>query len=137
MSWLLGAAAVPDPAFRSVPARGGTNGDLAAKVGVDLGLPPDADQQEMLDAIFATAPGDPSMPASMEFAVAAARQNIKTSTLEIAALTDLFVFREPHIWTAHLFDTAQKTFKHMRALIEHAPDYRELCRWPPRTANGD
>lgn len=129
---------MPEPAYRSVPARGGTNGDLAIQVGRDLGLPPDDDQQDILNAIFATAPDDPTVPASYEVAVVAPRQNIKTSTLEIAALTDLFVFREPlHVWTAHLFDTSQKTFKHMSSLIENAPDYRDLCRWPPRTANGD
>lgn len=112
-----------------------TYGDLAARVGEELGMPPDDDQRDILDAVFAE--DVPGVPAVFEVAVVAPRQNIKTSTLEIAALTDLFVLGvERHIWTAHLFKTARSTFEHMAGLIESAPDFRRRCR-QPRTAHGD
>lgn len=130
-------SAVEVSGVRWVPPADRTNGDIAAQVGEDLGLPPDEDQRAILDAIYAYRDEDPSKPACFEAAIVAPRQNIKTSTLEIAALTDLFVFREPlHIWTAHLFKTAQQTFKHMVTLVESNPEYRRFCR-KPRTANGD
>lgn len=112
-----------------------TYGDLAGGLGADLGMSPDAEQQDILNAIFAE--NEPGVPAFFGAAAIAPRQNIKTSTLELAALTDLFVFREPlSIWTAHLFKTARKTFEHMVGLIESYDAYRKLCR-KPRTANGD
>src|SRR5690349_3021384 len=91
-------------------------------------MPPDDDQRDILDAIFAEKAD--GTPAAFEVAAVAPRQNLKTSTLELAALTDLFVFREPlHIWTAHLFDTAQKTFAHMERLIRSHPDYRDRVKF--------
>ena len=41
------------PLFRHRPPERWTNGDLAAKVGLDLGLPPDDEQRELLDMIYA------------------------------------------------------------------------------------
>lgn len=131
-SWQRGGV----PRVVSVPSDGVSYSSYAKQVGSDLGMPLDADQCEILDAIYQVRPD--GQPACFEVAIVAPRQNIKTSTLEIAALTDLFVFREPlHIWTAHLFDTSQKTFKHMQSLIGSNPEYQDLCRWPPRKANGD
>lgn len=122
------------PAHRWVPKYRATNGDLAAQVGALVGLTPDSDQRAILDAMFAEqAPG---VPACFETAVVAPRQNIKTSTLQIAALTDLFVLEvELHIWTAHLFRTSRSSFEGMVGLIESNPDFRRRCR-PHRTANG-
>jgi hypothetical protein len=126
------------PKVVSGPKSGRTFSEYAKNVGADLGMAPDEDQCEILDDIYRVKDDDPTIPACFEVAIVAPRQNIKTSTLEIAALTDLFVFREPlSIWTAHLYQTSAKTFEHMRRLIEGAPAYRDLCRWPPRTANGD
>jgi hypothetical protein len=123
------------PAFEWVPEYSRTYGDIAAEVGEQVGLPPDPDQRAILDAIYAVHPDD--RPVCFEVGVLAPRQNIKTSTLEVAALTDLFVFREPlHIWTAHLFKTARKSFDDMVMRIEGNRDFRRRCR-KPRTANGD
>lgn len=123
-----------EPAYRWEPAYAETFGNLAAEVGDRVGMPMDAEQRMILDSIFAE--NEPGRPACFSVAVVAPRQNLKTATLEIAALTDVFVLGEPmHAWTAHLFDTAQKTFAHMCELIEGCDDFRRRCR-KPRTANG-
>jgi hypothetical protein len=122
------------PAHLWVPPYDRTDGDIAAEIGEQVGLVPDPDQRMILDAIFAVRD---DKPACFEAAVIASRQNIKTSTLEIAALTDLFVFEVPlHLWTAHLFKTAVSAFEDMVRLIEANDDFRRRCR-KPRTANGD
>lgn len=122
-------------AYRHVPPSAGTHGDLAAEVGYELGLEPDADQQDILDAIFAYQADDPTEPAFFEAGVVAPRQNIKTSTLVVAAATDLFVFRQPlHVWTAHLFRTSRSTFLDLVARIDNSAELRRMCK-PPRMAN--
>lgn len=122
------------PAFNWVPPARSSYGHIAAEVAVELGRPMDADQRMILDAIFAE--DEPGVPTSFEVAVIAPRQNLKTATLEIAALTDVFVFGEPlHIWTAHLFKTSTAAFHDMVGLIESNDDFRRRCR-PPRVANG-
>lgn len=123
-----------EPAYMWVPEYSTTYGDLAAEVGERLGMPMDAEQQMILDAIFAE--NEPGKPACFSVAAIAPRQNLKTATLEVAALTDVFVLREPlHAWTAHLFDTAHKTFEHMCQLIEGSDWFRSKTR-KPRTGNG-
>lgn len=125
-----------EPAHLWVPLYQHTNGDLTAKVGAQVGLTPDPEQQVILDAMFAE--DEPGKPLLREACVIAPRQNLKTPVLQIAALADLFVFRvELVIWTAHLFDTAQKAFQGMASLIGRTPEFKEQCRWPPRTANED
>lgn len=110
------------PLHRSAPAWTDTFGDIAAKVGADLGLVPDTEQQWLLDAIYAeTAPGVPAAP---EVCVVGPRQNLKSATLEVAALTDLYVIGVPlAVWTAHEFKTARKSFEDMRRRILQHPDY--------------
>lgn len=108
--------------YRHRPAHRWTNGDLAAKVGADLGLPPDDEQRWILDTIFAEKA--PDVPASFEVAAISPRQNIKTSTLGIGALADLFIFDvERHLWTAHHGDTLKSTFQDFRAWIKSNADY--------------
>jgi hypothetical protein len=110
-----------------VPEYRESYGDLAADVGEQLGMTMDSEQRMILDAIFAE--NDPGSPACFSVAVVAPRQNLKTATLEIAALTDVFVLGEPvHTWTAHLFDTAQKTFTHMVQLIEGNHDFSKRVK---------
>ena len=118
-----------EPAYRWVPPYRQTFGNLAAEVGEKLGMVMDDEQKMILDAIFAE--NEPGSPACFSVGVVAPRQNLKTATLEIAALTDVFVLGEPlHAWTAHLFDTAVKTFDHMCQLIESNDDFRKRCRKP-------
>jgi hypothetical protein len=116
------------PLHRHRPPHKWTNGDLAAKVGADLGLPPDEEQRWLLDAIYAEKAVD--RPASFEVAVVAPRQNIKTSTLLIAAIADLFVFGvEKHLWSAHLDDTAKNTFQDAKDWIGRNPDYADQVQF--------
>ena len=111
-----------EPLYRHRPAFRWTHGDLAAKVGADLGLPPDDEQRWLLDTIYAER--EPDIPAAFEVATIAPRQNIKTSTYGIAALTDLFVFNvERHLWTAHHGDTLKGTFQDFRGWIKSNPEY--------------
>ncbi len=121
------------PAFASVPEWRTTFGDLAAEMGSLVGLTPDGEQRLVLDAIFAE---DDGTPTCFETAIIAPRQNLKTAALEVAALTDLFLFDvELHVWTAHLSSTARKAFDDMCRLIDAVPDLRRRCR-PHRMAAG-
>jgi phage terminase large subunit-like protein len=124
------------PAYRWVPGYQHTNGAVAASLGQQLRLPPDRNQQDILDAIFAI--DDAGMPSCFEVAVVAPRQNLKTAVLQLAALSYLFLLDEELIlWTAHLFDTSRKAFEGMRRMIAANPEYKDKCKWPPRTTNGD
>lgn len=127
---------MPEPLYRWVPPHEETYGDLAADLAEQVGMVMDTEQRDILDAIYAE--DEPGVPTCFEVGVVAPRQNLKTSTLEIAALTDVFVLGEPlHVWTAHLYPTAQKTFEHMVALVGGCEDLRRRCVWPPRTAHGE
>lgn len=113
------------PLFRSRPPHRWTNGDLAARVGADLGLPPDEEQRWLLDSIYAEQ--SLGRPASFEVVVIAPRQNIKTSTFGIAALTDLFIFGvRRHLWSSHLGSTTKSTFADFRAWISSNHEYSDL-----------
>lgn len=90
------------PLFEWVPPYVATNGDLAAEIGTELGYDVDGDQQAILDALYAFDPAT-GYPAFSEVAVIAPRQNLKTATGIIAAVTDLVVFGLPHLWTSHLY----------------------------------
>lgn len=110
------------PLYRHRPKGRWTYGDLAAKVGADLGLPPDDEQRALLDMIYAEKA--PDRPAAFEVCVIAPRQNIKTSTLLTAAIADMFVFGvKKHLWSAHLDDTAKETFRDAQEWIGRNPDY--------------
>ena len=117
-----------EPLARVRPAHKWTNGDLAAKVGADLGITPDPEQQWILDAIYGETAAN--RPASFEVVLIAPRQNIKTSTFGVAALADLFVFGvEKHLWSAHLDDTADKTFADFQRWIRSNPEYDERVQF--------
>lgn len=113
---------------RHRPAHRWTDGDIACRVGEDLGLPPDPEQKWILDAMFAErAPG---IPSAFEVAAIGPRQNFKSAVLEVGALTDVYVFQVPlHVWTAHLLSTAQKSFQDMRNRIVAHPDYDARTRF--------
>lgn len=119
---------VREPLYRTVPDCRTSFGDLAAKVGADLGLAPDEDQRAILDAIFAER--EPAVPRYRHVCIVGPRQNIKTSTKVIAALTDLFVLGVPEaIWTAHQAKTSSKAFQDMQRRINGHPDYAGLVEF--------
>lgn len=130
------AAEVHEPLHRWVPPVEESYGDLACGLAEQVGMVMDDEQRDILNAIYAE--DEPGVPACFEVGVVAPRQNLKTSTLEIAALTDVFVLREPlHVWTAHLFSTTRKSFEHMVELIGSSEDLRSQCVWPPRASHGE
>jgi hypothetical protein len=125
---------VREPLYRRVPDCRTSFGDIAAEVGAGLGLPPDPEQRAALDAIFAErAPGE---PAARHACIVGARQNIKTSTLEIAAATDLLVLGIPEaIWTAHESKTASKSYADLLPRLLGNPDYATLIDY--RSGRGE
>lgn len=124
------------PAHLWVPPHVASDGDLAEQMGVQqLGFDPDPGQRLFLDAVFAV--NEDGLPACFEVAVIAPRQNLKTAALQEAACTWLFAEgRELIIWTAHLYDTAQKAFESMKQRIDRCPDLKAQCKWPPPSAHG-
>jgi len=116
------------PLHRHRPPDRWTYGDIAARVGADLGLPPDAEQRALLDMIYAERA--PNRPAAFEVLVIGPRQNIKTSTLGIAGLADMFIFGvQKHLWSAHLDDTAKNTFADFKEWIGRNPEYDEQVQF--------
>lgn len=102
-----------------------TDGDLAARVATDLGFDLDTEQRWSLDAILAE--DDEGLPACGEFCVVGGRQVVgKSVTLVVAAVMDVLYLGHPvHIWTAHQFKTARKTFDDLVKRLKRNPDYAE------------
>jgi len=131
-----GLATGQAPAHLWVPPFDMSHGDLAEQMGEWVGFDRDPGQRLFLDAVFAeTGEG---IPACFEVGVVAPRQNLKTAALQEAALTWLFTMGlELIVWTAHLYDTAQKAHASMKSRIERNPDLRSQCKWPPPSAHGN
>lgn len=110
------------------PAWAETDGDLAAELAADLGWQLDTVQRWVVDQALAVHP-DGDRPAAREVAVIGPRQTVgKSVSLETLALFDLLVDDvELHVWTAHLYSTALKTYRDMRARIERHRDYAARC----------
>lgn len=123
------------PLHRHRPPFTSTNGDIAAKVGADLGWDFDPEQRWLLDAIYAE--NDVGLPTSGDVAIVGPRQTVgKTATLAAAAIVDVVVFDVPlHVWTAHEFKTARKAFLDMRGRLESHPDYRDRVKF--RDSHGE
>lgn len=116
---------VREPLYRRAPDCRQSFGDLARRVAVELCLPPDDEQQDALDALFAErAPGE---PAARHACIVGARQNIKTSTLEVAAATDLLVLGIPGaVWTAHESKTSTKSYQDLIGRLLRSEDFSPL-----------
>ena len=65
------------PAYFTHPEFGQTLGPEVCDIATLAGLPPDPEQELALDVLFALSP-NPMISAVFEFAVIAARQNLKT-----------------------------------------------------------
>lgn len=126
---MTATAVVHEPLHRTAPPYVRTAGHMAAKVGARLGLPPDPQQQWLLDQCFGE--DERGLPSSPDVCVVGPRQTVgKTGTLEVAALTDLFTFRvELHVWTAHEWKTARKSYEDMKRRILRHPDYAAVTQF--------
>lgn len=116
---------VREPLYRRAPEYRTSFGDLARRVGVELGLTPDDEQQDALDVMFAErAPGE---PAARHACIVGPRQNIKSSTLQVAAATDMLVLGiTGAVWTAHQSKTATKTWADLRGRLLASAEYAPL-----------
>lgn len=119
------AQVVREPLYRTVPDCRTSFGDLAARVGVELGLPPDVEQRAALDAMFAES--QPGIPRYRHWCMVATRQQIKSATMTIGAATDLLLLGVPGaVWTAHQSKTATKSYEDLSRRVRMHDEYREI-----------
>ncbi len=111
------------PLYRTAPVWGDTDGDLAVQLALDMGWSLDEVQRWQVDANLAV--GADGLPACRETAIVGPRQTVgKTVALEVCALFDVFLDDVPlHVWTAHLYSTAEKTYNDLKRRIEHSREY--------------
>lgn len=110
-------------------------GREAADLARSIGQEPDAEEELALDAILSER--QDGRWASLEAAIICGRQNLKTWTLQMSTLYDLFI-RDVGlvVWTAHRFRTTQEAFRDMHTLIESYDHLRKRVK-KVRTANGE
>jgi hypothetical protein len=95
----------------------------------------DAEQELVVDALMSEA-ADGSW-AALEAALIASRQNIKTFMFEGIALAKLYLFDSRLIiWSAHLFETAQESFRNLDEIVTNYDHLRKRVKTISR-ANGD
>lgn len=124
------------PAHVTAPEWDETDGDLARELAADLGWELDTVQQWTVDQALAVhADGD--RPACRETAIVGPRQTVgKSVALEVLALFDVLIADvELHVWTAHLYSTALKTYADMKRRLERHRDYASRCEY--REGNTD
>lgn len=105
------------PAFFSVP-EGSTfaAGDEAADLARSLGFMVDEPEVAALHALLAQRDGS---WASLEAGIFCGRQNLKTWSVQIAVMYDLWVRDVKRVtWSAHLYKTTQETFNEIAKLVE-------------------
>lgn len=109
------------PAYANFPSYTQTLGPEVCDLATLAGLPPDPEQELALNALFALGP-NPMISAAFEFAVVAARQNLKTALFQMAALGWLFVTdQELVVWSSHEMDTTNEAFENIVNLITDTP----------------
>lgn len=108
------------PAFHNEPPYLRTFGPEVADLATLAGFEPDPEQCLALDSMFAVNPA--GRVSTLEFAVVAPRQNLKTGLFKQAALGWLYITDQRLVvWSAHEFRTAQEAFRDMTELIEGCP----------------
>lgn len=89
----------------------------AADLAHDIGFELDPEQHLALNALLAER--DDDRWATLEAAIVAARQNLKTFLFKVIALYELFVVGSRLVvWTAHEFDTAMEAFRDLQEIID-------------------
>lgn len=111
------------PAYYHAPERAVTLGPVVGRVAAEAGYAPDPEQQLILDDVFAY--GSDGTPASFEYGIVGPRQQLKTGSLIQCAIGWLFVLPPGKVqninWTAHLRDTALKSFGELAKAIRDTP----------------
>lgn len=141
-------SALVKPAYANFPTWTETLGPEVADLATLAGLPPDPEQELALDAMFALDPSSRRTlsgkvaTAAFAFAIVAARQNLKTGLLKMAALGWLFITDQRLVtWSAHEMGTTKEAFLDLVNLIENcAPLRRRLAPGPSNgiyRGNGD
>ena len=120
------------PLYRTAPVWGETDGDLAVDLALDMGWSLDEVQRWQVDANLAV--DGEGLPACRETAIVGPRQTVgKTVALEVCALFDVFVADIPlHVWTAHLYSTAEKTYLDLQRRIGQSREYATRCQFYER-----
>lgn len=105
------------PSYIWVPDYTFSAGPEVADVAELAGIPPDLQQQLILDVLFAERAG---RPVAFEVDVIAPRRNLKTSTAQMACLGWLYLMKiERVLYTAHDWNPACKDmFRDMKRLID-------------------
>lgn len=110
-------------------------GREAADLARSVGQVPDGEEELALEALLSERAD--GRWASLEAAVICGRQNLKTWSLQMSVLYDLFI-RDVGlvVWTAHRFRTTQEAFRDMHTLIDSFDHLRKRVK-KVRTANGE
>jgi phage terminase large subunit-like protein len=131
-------APAPDlvhPAHLWIPDRVSSAGGEVVDFAATFGRVFDAEQELVVDALMSEA-ADGSW-AALEAALIASRQNIKTFMFEGIALAKLYLFDSRLIiWSAHLFETAQESFRNLDEIVTNYDHLRKRVKTISR-ANGD
>ena len=130
------AESITRPAHFWVPEHTASSaGREAADLARSIGQEPDAEEELALDAILSERAD--GRWASLEAAIVCGRQNLKTWTLQMSAIYDLYV-RDVGlvVWTAHRFRTTQEAFRDIHALVDNYDHLRKRVK-KVRTANGE
>jgi hypothetical protein len=108
------------PAYAHFPTWVDTVGPEVADLCHLAGFPPDPEQEMALDALFGFDSEGKSV--AFEFALIAARQNIKTGFAKQAVLGWLFITDQRLItWSAHEMTPTREAFNDLVNLIENTP----------------
>ena len=132
----MSADTITRPAFLWVPDHAVSSaGREAADLARSIGQEPDAEEELALDALLSERAD--GRWASLEAAVICGRQNLKTWTLQMSVLYDIFL-RDVGlvVWTAHRFRTTQEAFRDIHALVDNYDHLRKRVK-KVRTANGE
>lgn len=108
------------PAWFTIPVWHETYGPEVGELCVEIGYPPDPEQQLFLDLTFAV--GASWLPIAFQLAVIAARQNLKTGAIKMCEIGWLFVTDVPlSVHSAHRGDTCALAYSDIEQLIAGSP----------------
>lgn len=123
------------PAYLAIPPRVSSAGEELVDFAATFGRRLDAEQALVVDAVLSEGPD--GNWAALEAAIICSRQNLKTFVLECVALGKAVLFGERLIiWSAHLFQTAQESFRDLDELVTNYDHLRKRVKVVSR-ANGD